>query len=95
MKLLLSSRSFSSWEESGAVAKNGQLYYSPNSESKSHGILCTSEQLDKSYVPPMSAKEQSEFRAAFEKVTDRLAAVEKQLAATRTPLKIRDASPAA
>jgi len=86
----------------GMVVKNGQLYYNPSNESKSHGVLCTSEQLDKSYVPPLSTQERSAFAEAFAQVSeelaqvsDRLAVVERQLAA-RTPLKVSAAkSPAA
>jgi len=48
----------------GMVLKHGGLYYNPDANSKNSGIVCTSEQFDKNYRPPLTLEQQIKELAA-------------------------------
>jgi hypothetical protein len=63
----------------GMYTINGWLNTRPGDEVKKVGILCTSEQFDEAYVPPLSAKEQGELARAFNGVKAKLTEVTAEL----------------
>jgi hypothetical protein len=55
---------FNTQTSRGLVLAHGTLYYNPVDHYEGTGLLCTSAQLDKNYVPPLSLEQQVQALAA-------------------------------
>lgn len=73
-------RELSACVQGGIMVYSGWLYSGVDRNARRTGMVCTVQQLDENYVPPLSVAEQSEMAQAFNRLSDRVEELEAQVA---------------